>query len=173
MSVITLENKKIHDFIVEKNVMVEGGRKISREIEALDIKIKRFEEKEKKITAAVIPPKELTDKGDALVKEVEKMHLELTKIANEINQSKLAAIPEDMKNEHMQLLKDKESKERERNKVALKVQKMKDKIVPYIQKTVKPMLAEYEDISTAEVENGKIVIATFNYLEDFKKRFRR
>ncbi len=170
---ITLENKRLHDLIIQKDEIVERGRKISRAIDAMEMRAKEFETKEKAITAKVVPPKELTDKGDALAKEVEKMGAELTKLADQINQSKLDAIPKEMKDEHLQLLKDKEKLERDRNKVALKVQKIKDKCIPIIQKEVKPLLGEYDDIETAKTKEGKVVIATFNHLDDFKKKFRR
>ncbi len=79
-----------------------------------------------------------------------------------------------MKNDHLEVLKQKEKLERERNKVALKVQKIKDKVVPIIQKEVRPLLKdEYDDIETAKLKDGKIVIETFNHIEDFKKKFRK
>lgn len=170
---ITLENKKLHDLIVQKDAEVDIGRGISRKIEAIETKIKRFEQKEKTITAKVIPPKELTDRGDAIVREVTKLQTELTKIANQINDSKLAAIPEDMKEEHMALLKEREKLERGRNKIALKVQKIKDKLIPIVQREVKPLLKEYDDIETARAKDGKVVISTFNHLEEFKRKFHR
>lgn len=170
---IIIDNKRLHDYIVQKDKLVDDGRAISRQIETLEVKIKRFEDKEKKITAKIVPPVELTDKGDAMAKELERLSAELGKIADQINQSKLDAIPEEMKNEHMQLLKDKEALERDRNKIALKVQKIKDKVIPIVQKEVKPLLKEYDDIETAKVKDGKVVINTFNYLEDFKAKFKR
>jgi len=169
---ITIENKRVHDYIVQKDELVTIGRGISKDIDAIDVRIKRLEEKEKRITGKVKPPQELVDKGEALVKEVTKLNTELTKIADEINNSKLAAIPEDMKQEHLQLFKDKEKLERERNKIALKVQKIKDKLIPIIQKEVKPLLEKYDDIETAKTKDGKVVIETFNHLEDFKKKFK-
>ncbi len=179
---ITLENKKVHDLITEKDKEVEIGRSLSREIEKLDIKIKRFEDKERKITAKVIPPKELTDKGDAVAKQIGELSDELDRIAKQINDSKLEAIPKDMKDDHMKLLKEREVLERERNKVALKVQKIKDKIVPIIQKEVKPLIQQkhlveidvgkYDDIGTAKAKDGKIIIDKFNWLDDWMKKYR-
>ncbi len=179
---ITLENKRVHDYIVQKDVLVMEGRKISQKVEDIDVKVKRFEKKEMDITSKVIPPKELTDKGDALTKQINELGAELTKLSDEITRSKLAAIPKEMKDEHMALLKEKEGLERDRNKIALKVQKLKDKLVPIIQKEVKPMLqakrieeidmGKYDDIETAKAKDGKVVINTFNHLEEYKKKFR-
>lgn len=170
---ITIENKRLHDYILQKDKLVDEGRAISREIETIEVKVKNFENKEKRITAKVIPPVELTEKGDVMAKELERLSAELGKIADQINQSKLDAIPQEMKEEHMALLKEKEKLERERNKIALKVQKIKDKVIPIVQKEVKPLLKEYDDIETAKVKDGKVVINTFNYLEDFKAKFKR
>ena len=170
---ITLENKKLHDLIIQKDELVDVGRGISREIDAIDVKVKRFEQKEKAITAKIVPPKELTDRGDELVKEITKLHTELTKIADQINKSKLDAIPREMKDEHMALLKEREQKERDRNKIALKVQKVKDKLIPIVQREVKPLLQEYDDIETARAKDGKVVISTFNHLQEFKSKFNR
>lgn len=171
---IILENKKLYDLIMQKDALVNSGRKISRDIEMIEIKIKRFEEKEKRITSKVIPPLELTARGDELIKQLQKLDKELTDIANKINDYKLAQVPLTMKDDHQKLMKEREHCERERNKIALKVQKIKDKCVPIIQKEVKPMLKDkYDDIETAKAENGKITIATFNHLEDWKKKFGR
>ena len=170
---IELENKKIYDFIVQKDLLVDEGRKISREMEAMDVKIKRFEEKEKRITSKVKLPPDLEKRGDAIVKEIEALDREMSKLLKKINDAKLEAIPKDMKEQHVQLLKEREIKERDRNKIALKVQKLKDKVVPVIQKDVKPLLGEYEDIETAKVKDGKIVITTFSHLEEWKSKFKR
>jgi predicted nucleic acid-binding Zn-ribbon protein len=172
MTPIILDNKKLHDLIFSKDLLVTEGRKISKEIEAVEIKIRRFEEKEKQITGKVVPPIELTTKGDELIKQLQKLDKELTDIANKINDFKLSSVPKEMKENHLKLMKDKEGLERERNKIALKVQKIKDKCIPIIQKEVKPMLLDkYDDIETAKTKDGKVVIATFNHLEDFKKKF--
>jgi len=170
---ITIENKKLHDLIVDKDALVNTGRGISRKIDEVEVKIKRLENKEKAITGKIVPSKELTDKGDALVKEMMKKEEELNKLAGEISKMKMAAVPQAMLDDHKQLLKDKEALERERNKVALKVQKIKDKCVPIIQKEVKPLLGEYDDIETAQAKDGKVVIKTFNHLADFKSKFNR
>lgn len=170
---IEITHKKLHDLIVDKDALVTTGRGISRKIDEIDVKIKRLENKEKAITGKVIPPKELTDKGDAIAKDMIAKEKELNKITGEIHKLKMDAIPQNMLDDHKQLLKDKEVLERDRNKVALKVQKIKDKCVPIIQKEVKPLLGEYDDIETAQVKDGKVNIKTFNHLDDFKSKFNR
>ncbi len=173
MQPIILDNKKLHDFIVEKDLLVEGGRKISRDIETKEIKIKRLEEKEKKITSKVVPPKELTDRGDVVTLEIVKLSEELDKIGKQIHDAKLLAVPNDIRDEHLLLMKEVEKLERDRNKVALKVQKVKDKLVPLAQSLIKPLLKnEFDDVETAKAKDGKVVVSTFNYVEDYKKKLR-
>ena len=172
MNTISLENKKVHDFIVEKDRLVNEGRKISQSMEDTQKKIDAFEKKEREITKE-IDVKELRAKGDALNDELQKGFETLQKIVKEIEDIQLAGIPKDIQDEHMALMKERERLERERNKIFLKVQKIKDRIIPIIQKEVKPLLGEYDDIETAKTKDGKVVINTFNHLEDFKKKFKR
>lgn len=170
---IKLTNKRVHDYIVQKDELVTQGRAISKKIDDIERKTKRLEDQEKRITAKVIPPKEITDRGDALVKEVQALDKELGELVQKINDSKLAAVPSTMRDEHLALLKEKEQLERDRNKIALKVQKVKDRLIPIIQKEVKPLLGDYDDIETAKAVNGEVHIATFNHLEDWKAKFKR
>jgi predicted nucleic acid-binding Zn-ribbon protein len=182
MTPITLDNKKVHDYIVQKDVLVTEGRKISQEIEKIEAKILAYEKKEMAITGNVKPAKELTDKGDALTKEINKLAEELTKLSDQITRAKLDAIPKDMADAHKALMKEKEEKERDRNKIALKVQKLKDKLVPIVQREVKPILQQvrmvqvdmgkYDDIETAKAKDGKVVISTFNHLDEYRRKFR-
>jgi hypothetical protein len=69
-------------------------------------------------------------------------------------------------------MKKREELERDRNKIALKIQKFKDKLIPMLKKEIKPHLKEFEDTQTVELKDGKVVVETFDYLEDYKARFR-
>ena len=170
---IEINNRKLHDLIVDKDELVTKGRSISRDIEMLDIKIKRYEDKEKRITEKVQAPEGLKNRGDEIMKLFNSLDKEFTDITKQIKELKLAMIPSDIKEEHEKLMKDREILERDRNKIALKVQKIKDKVIPIIQKEVKPLLVDkYDDIETAKAVDGKIVISTFNHLEEWKKKFR-
>ncbi len=168
---ITLNNPKLVKLLEDKEILVKAGRKVSSEIETIEFKINRYVEKEKAITAKV-ECKELVEKGTIINKQIDKLIAEIEVIAKEINTEKLSKIPKDVEVAHKDLMKQKEEKERERNKIALKVQKIKDKVVPIIKKEVKPLLKEYEDIETAKVEKGQVVIETFNHLEQFKTSFK-
>lgn len=171
---ITLDNPRLVKFINDKDTLVQEGRKITRDIENLEVRIKGFENREKAITAKVKPSIESIEKGNKLTDEINAKIKELETLGMEIENQKLAAVPAKMKEDHLNLLKQKETLERDRNKIALKIQKIKDKIVPIIQKECKPLLKnEFDDIETASIKDDKIVIKTFNHVEDFKSKFRK
>lgn len=171
---IEFKNPKLAKYILDKNAILLDGKKVVKEIETLDRKIKVFEDKEKVITAKVKPSAEIEARGVKLVDEINAKTKELEALGKEIEEQKLAAVPEEMKTEHLDLLKQREKKERDLGKLALKVQKIKDRMIPIVQKEVKPLLkTEFDDIETAEVKGDVVVIKTFNHLEDFKAKFKR
>lgn len=171
---IELDNPKLVKYIKDKDELVAEGRKITRDIEVIEAKVKTFENKEKAITGKVAVPKELEDRGNKLAEEINAKIKELEAIGKEIETEKLKAVPEEMKKDHLELLAKKEKLERDRNKIALKIQKIKDRVVPMIQKEVKPLLKnEYDDIETAKVKGDTLIINTFNHIEDFKSKFKK
>lgn len=171
MSDITIENKKLYDLIEMKDGLVKIGRKISSELETLEFKIKKYQDKEKVITAKT-EPKDLMTRGEIIRLELDRAMKEFEKIAEEIQKTKLEAVPKNIKDEHFALMKKREEMERERNKIALKIQKIKDKLVPILKKEITPFLQEYEDTESVELKEGKILVKTFNYLENWKKAFK-
>ena len=64
-----------------------------------------------------------------------------------------------------------EKLETERNKIGLKVQKIKDDTVLPFAREVKKTLGKYEDLETLQLVNGKIVVNVFDYLERYKEEF--
>jgi len=63
-----------------------------------------------------------------------------------------------------------EKLENDRNKVALRVQKIKDKIIPFAKKIKKDQLGRYEDIQSIDLVGENIVLTTFDYIEEYKKQ---
>lgn len=168
---IKLDNPKLYKYLKEKDELITAGRRLSHEIDKIEKKLKVFESVETKLTEAV-KPEDLIAEGDKIVEEINALSGKLQEISDKIREKKLAAIPEKMANEHRALLKKKEEKELERNKIALKVQKVKDRVIPMVQKEVKPLLVDkYDDIESATVKGGKVVINTFNHLEEWKAGF--
>lgn len=168
--VLNIENKKIFGYLKDKDTLVKEGRKISQTIDDIQSEIMKLEADEREITGKV-EPKELIEEGTKLQVEINASINKLEKLAKKIEQEKLDAIPADIKKKHLALIDKKQEKERERNKVALKVQKIKDRVVPMIKKEVTPHLEQYEDIETAVVKGQKVEIQIFSHLEQWKAAF--
>jgi len=63
--------------------------------------------------------------------------------------------------------------EEERNKVAIKGQKIKDKLNPIIQKLSKADEGEFEVVSKVETnDKGEVIVEFADMLEDWKKAFK-
>jgi len=168
---IELDNQKMYKLIESKDELVKLGRKISSELETIEFKINKLQDKEKVITGKS-ESKELLTRGEIARLEMERATKSFDKVAAEIHAFKLAAIPVQMKKDHYDLMAFRETKEEDRNKIALKIQKIKDKLIPLLKKEIEPFLKEYEDTQTVELKNGKIIVETFSYLDDFKKQFK-
>ena len=169
---LKIQNKKILEYLKQKDLLVHQGRGISSEIEGVESAIAELDKVEKEYTTAC-EPKELMDEGKILQEEINKLIEKLQTVSEKIKDEKINAIPKEMVEKHYQLRDKKEKLERERNKVALKIQKIKDKVIPMIQKSVMPHLKEYDDIEKAEVVDDEVVVTTFNRLEEFKKQFKK
>lgn len=164
-----LYDEKLHEYLSEKDELVKKGRKLSAKVEITQRKIEANEKKQRTHTA--YKPQELWDKAVALDAKIAKDLTELEGIQKEVMKIKAERIPATVAKEFEYLKKEKEDYEIERNKVALKVQKIKDRAVPLIQKLMKPFLGEYEDIDTAELKGEKIIVKTFSHLENWKENF--
>ena len=61
----------------------------------------------------------------------------------------------------------------ERNKIAIKGQKVKDKLNPIIQKLSKPDEGEFEIVSKVETnDKGEIIVEFSDMLEEWKKAYK-
>lgn len=169
---IILDNKKLHNYIVSKDTLVKEGRKISGELDKVQKDIEVCQKEEQKITGKIKPNKEFKKEGDALVSIMDTSMKRLEVLGKLIEKHKLDAVPKELKDKHFTLMAKKEKLERDRNKIFLKVQKIKDRLIPLVQKLVRPLLKEkYDDVETAKAINDKVYINTFNHLEDWKKKF--
>lgn len=166
-----LFNKQLRGYLEKKNELVKDGRKLSAKIEILNIKLEKNKEKQRKYTAE-IEPKELIEKGNALSKQIENALTNLEEIQKEVHAMKIKNIPESVGNEYESIKKDIEELEIERNKKALGIQKLKDRIVPLTQKLVGNALSEFEDLETVELKGEKIIVTVFSHLDDFTRKFR-
>lgn len=169
---LKIQNKKIIEYLKQKDILVKQGRQISADIEAVEGAIEELDKTEKEYTVKC-EPKDLMEEGTKLQNEINALIEKLQKVSEKIQDEKIASIPKEMVDKHYQLRDKKEKLERERNKIALKIQKIKDRVIPLIKKSVAPKLAEYEDIEKTEIVDDEVVVTTFNHLEEFKNRFKK
>ena len=59
--------------------------------------------------------------------------------------------------------------EKERNKLALQADKLRDKIIPFVNKIRKESCDRYENIESVVVDGDDIVIKVFDVIEEYKK----
>lgn len=170
---IEIISPKLKKLVEEKGVLIESGRKISERVEELETKMANIDtemqilEKQVDIKDLDEQAKTITDRFNAVVKEMEILKGRIYERMKEM-------VPVSLKEEYDKAKKIKEEKETERNKIALKVQKYNDKIIPLAQKMMKEhILNEYEDVETIKLENGILVGTIFSHLEDFKERFKK
>jgi hypothetical protein len=168
---ITIKEPKLKALLEEKDAIVQKGREVSQEIEYIIVDIEENLKKQEEITKEVMPPQEWLDEGDNLIKEINRLIPLLDEVEKKCRDFKIDALPKELVDQYYELKKKKDELEEENNKNALKVQKIKDKVVPKIKKIVAPQLAEYEDIEAISVVDDEIQVSTFNHLDEFKARY--
>jgi recombinational DNA repair ATPase RecF len=93
-------------------------------------------------------------------------------IINNNTLKKLLEEKEELVTQGRALTGDIEKLEKERAKIGMQIQKRKDKIIPLVEKAVKPLLGEYEDIETVTInKSGEVEVKVFNHMEEFKKAY--
>ena len=168
---IKIDNPKLKKLIIEKSELVTMGRAKSEEVEAMetrmndiDIKVQAYEK--------TVNISDLKDKGDEIAKRMQGCIDELKEVEKEIYTRMKKDAPAELYAEYEDLKKQKGDLETERNQIALKVQKFKDKIIPMAQKIMKPLLEnEFEDYQGIDVVEGELEATIFSHLEDFKENF--
>ena len=66
-----------------------------------------------------------------------------------------------------------EELDNERNTLAMLGQKVKEKMLPIVDRDVKPLLGEFEVMETFKLnDDGEVEVTTFDALEEFKKQFK-
>lgn len=169
-STITIEDPFVIKLLSEKDTLVKEGREISKKIDEVELKIAECTKEEQDITSKV-EPVELIAQGNTLCDAINEKIKELEAISEQIRQEKLKAIPKELQDKHYALNDEKEKLEKERNKIALHVQKIKDRVIPKIQKHCKSALGEYEDLAGAEIKDGKIMVEKFSHLQEWKRAY--
>ena len=168
---VFLEDPKLKRLLEERESMILDGRKLSADI---DEKEREMDEVNQELLTV-----EATVDVDDLRQEAEKLTVQFNSVmsAMEDNQKKVRErlhqiVPQELKNKYDNKKKEKEDLENKRNKIALRVQKWNDRIIPLGQKVMSAFIQnEYEDYDTLRIENGQVVATIFNHFEDWKKIF--
>lgn len=168
---VILEDKKLLSLLQEKNDLGIVGYNLTTDIEAKEAELQKIDEEiqaaEKQVDVSDLLEiaKGITEEFNAIVAKME-THKKTT-----FERIK-AEVPAELYDRYTAAEKDKKKLESDRNKVGLKMQQKKDKIIPITRKLMKPHLEnEYEDYDSVRLENGEIISTIFNHLEDFKTRF--
>lgn len=169
---VTLDSDKLTKILSEINDLVLHGREISQEIDEQDVVMaeinKEMTDIESKVDVTDLDPriKDVVDRANKIKEE----QLEIEK---EVYARCSAAVPKELKDRYENAKSLKEDKERERNKIGLKIQKFKDKSIPLARKLMKPFLEdEFDDYHGVVLENGELIGTIFNHLIDWKEKWR-
>ncbi len=170
---VVIDDSKLKKMLEEKNEMIILGRNVSQDIEDIETEMSQIDAQIKDLESKV-DISDLDKEAQALTDEANAWMEKMNGVQKKVFERLKAAIPSDLNDKYAQKIKEKEAKENERNKIALKVQKWKDKIIPLTQKISKPLLAdEFEDFSEITLENGEATLKIFNHLEEWKENFNK
>jgi len=170
---VQIESDKLKKLMIEKSKLVGIGRAKSEEIEAVETEMAeidvKLQEEEKKVDIT-----DILDKEKVLVAKVDEAIAEMKVLKQEIFDRMNAQVPKELHTRYDELKVAKETKETERNKIALKAQKFNDKIVPLGRKLMKPFLTDmYEDYDSLYLEDNEIMATIFSHMSDFKTNFKK
>jgi hypothetical protein len=170
---VKIENEELKKLLKEKSDLIIVGRAKSNEIEELE---KQMDETEKELMAE--EKKVNLDEFKEREKEItERMNVciaDINKVKADVFAKIKAETPQELRDKYEELKKQKEDKETERNKIALKAQKYTDKIIPIARKAMSEFLEDqYDDYDSMRLEDGEIVCSIFNHLEDWKDSFNK
>lgn len=169
---VVIDSPKLKKLLVDKSEMVMQGREISVEIEEIekdmDLIDKEIQTKEAGVEVKDLELKaaEITDRLNAVMKEMQDLKKEMYDRAKKL-------VPQELIDSYETKKKVKEDKETARRKIALKVQKWNDRIIPLSRKLMEPELKdEFDDYYGLVLENDEIIGTIFNHRVDFETRFR-
>lgn len=169
---ILIKNKVLAQLLAKKDKEVLAGRELSKEIEANDKRIEELKKIERDVTEKV-ECKEAIEKATNLAGEIDKQYEVLNALYEEVRAEKIKAIPDEVRKEHEELIETNKKLHKKRQKHGEAVQKLKEKIVPTVQKKVLPQLpSEFHDIGTAKLnEDGDVEVEIFSHIDEFRKNF--
>lgn len=168
---VTLEDAKLEKLLREKADMVLDGRKLSEDIDEKEREMGEID-KEVQEVEATVQVDDLRTEAEVLTKEFNSVMSRMEENQKKVRERMHQIVPQELKDKYENKKKEKEELESQRNKVALKIQKWNDKIIPLARKVMATFIQnEYEDYDTLRIENGKVVGTIFNHFEDWRKIF--
>lgn len=164
--IVKLDDPKLKKLIESKKALILEGRGVAGQIDLITESLAATNAKLVEAESAV-DVKDLVLEAEEHIKKLEELKLVI------FDRIKVNT-PQELRDQYDQLEKQKAEKEKELNKIGHQVQKVKDKIIPIVQKLGKPHLEdEFEDFETTDLdESGNPILTIFNHLEDWKKTFR-
>lgn len=173
MRIEKLDNPKLKKLLQEKTDLILEGREKSQEVEELEQEMNQIDieiqalEKTVDLSEIEAKAKDITDRMNIVMTEMQN-------VEKEIYEKVKVAVPQELKDKYAEKKRLKEKFENERNRIALKVQKKKDLIIPLTQRIAKSLLQdEFEDYSDVRLENGEVILEFFSHLEDWKEAHRK
>lgn len=174
---IILTHPKLLNLENEFGEQIRLGREISKQIEETELLMGKIDIR-LQVEEAKVDVKDLRDKGNEIIKSMDGVAKEFADkikgIEKEIFERMKANTDPLLRTKHEELDKQKKELETERNKKALKAQKIKDRIVPLSQRLIKPYLEnKYEDLGGLDVINGQVIAKVISYLDEWDKAFEK
>lgn len=168
---VVLEDVKLEKLLKEKSDMILEGRKVSEDIDEKEREMDEID-KEVQVVEKGVDIIDLRAEADTLTAEFNILTSKMNDVNNKIRDRLHQIVPQELKDKYENKKKEKEELESKRNKIALRVQKWNDKIIPLARKVMAAFIQnEYEDYDTLRIENDKVVGTIFNHFEDWKKTF--
>lgn len=169
---VVLQSDNLTKLLTQINDLVLSGREMSQEIEEKEAVMADIDKQIQEIESKV-DVKDLDERIKSVVERVNTVKAEQQEIEKEIYARCKALVPSELVEKYENAKKSKESLEKDRNKVALKVQKFKDRSIPLARKLMKPHLQdEFDDYEGVVLENGELIGTIFNHLLDWKEKWR-
>lgn len=166
---IIIDDEKLKTLIQEKTNLILIGREKNHEIEDVENDMKAID-KEIQAVEKSVDTSDIDAKAKVINDEMNAILERATAIKEELRARLKEAVPAMLIEQYETAEKKKTALEEERNKIALKVQKKNDRIIPLGQKLMKPyLLDEFEDYDSLRLEDGKVIGTIFSHLELFKQ----
>src|SRR3990167_7749187 len=168
---ITLESDKLKKLLEIKAELVTQGRVISDEITQKEADMEQID-KEIQAIEKTVETDDIKKRAEETTRRFNEVVKDMDLVKKELYDKMKAGVGSELPAKYEAAKEETEQLENKRNKIALKVQKYTDKIIPLGRKLMRPHLeAEGDDYDTLRIENGWIVGTIFNHFDDYKKAF--